>query len=87
VKVWIEVDQCTGAGLCEMIEHRVFALGEDGLSRVKQDGRVLPAGPDNPAEVADCYADRVREASRACPGDCIRFQIDSAPVLESGHDQ
>jgi ferredoxin len=77
VKVWIEVDLCTGAGLCEMIEQRVFALGEDGLSRVRQDGRVLSAGPDNAAvEVADSYADRVREASRACPGDCIRFQID-----------
>jgi ferredoxin len=77
VKVWIELDQCTGAGLCSMIEARVFALGEDGLSRVRQDGRVLPPGPENAAEVADSYADRVREASRACPGDCIRFEVGS----------
>ena len=78
MKVWIEVDQCTGAGLCELIEHRVFALGEDGLSRVRQDGRVLPPGPENAAEVPDSYADRIREASRACPGGCIRFQIEPA---------
>jgi ferredoxin len=75
VKVWIEIDQCTGAGLCELIEERVFVLGEDGLSRVRQDGRVLPSGPGNPADVPDSYADRVREASRACPGECIRFRL------------
>lgn len=75
MKVWIESDYCTGAGLCELIEQRVFVLGEDGLARVQQDGRVLPPGAGNPAEVPDSYADRVREASRSCPGDCIRFQI------------
>lgn len=78
MRVWIEVDQCTGAGLCELIEHQVFALGEDGLSRVRQAGRVLPPGPENSAEVPDSYAGRVREASRACPGDCIRFEIEPA---------
>jgi len=78
MKVWIESDYCTGAGLCELIEQRVFVLGEDGLARVQQDGCVLPPGPGNPAEVPDSYADRVREASRSCPGDCIRFRIDSA---------
>ena len=79
MKVWIEIDQCTGAGLCEMLEQRVFAIGEDGLSRVRQDGRVLPPGVDSAAEVPDDYADRVREASRACPGDCIRFEMASPP--------
>jgi len=77
VRVWIEIDRCTGAGLCEMLEQRVFAIGEDGLSRVRQEGRTLPPGPDSKAEVPDDYADRVREASRACPGDCIRFEVPS----------
>ncbi len=75
MKVWIETGKCTGAGLCELIEQRVFVLGEDAISRVRQDGRVRPASPDDPAEVPDSYADRVREASRACPGDCIRFRL------------
>jgi ferredoxin len=78
VKVWIETDQCTGAGLCELIEQRVFVLGEDGLARVRQDDHVLPQGPGHPAEIPDSYASRVREASRACPGGCIRFQADPA---------
>lgn len=77
MRVWIEIDQCTGAGLCEMLEQRVFVLSEeDGLSRVRQDGLVLPPGPDSKASVPDEYADRVREASRACPGNCIRFEIE-----------
>ena len=76
MKVWIETDRCTGAGLCELIENRVFVLAEeDGLSRVQQNGRVLPPGPGNAAEVPDSCADRVREASQACPGNCIRFQL------------
>jgi ferredoxin len=75
VKVWIEIGQCTGAGLCELIEERVFTLGEDGLARVRQDGHVQPPGPGNPAEVPDSYADSVGEASRACPGGCIRYEF------------
>lgn len=85
VKVWIEIDRCTGAGLCELIEQRVFARSEDdGLVRLQQDGCIVSAGRDNPAEVADSYADRVREASRACPGDCIRFQIEPAHARRHG---
>ncbi len=79
MKVWIEIDRCTGAGLCELIEQRVFARSDhDGLARVRQDGRALAPGPDDPAEISDGYADRVREASRACPGDCIRFAVEPA---------
>jgi len=49
-------------------------LGDDGLARVQDGGRVLPPGPDNAARVpADC-ADRVREASQSCPGECIRVE-------------
>ena len=74
MRVWIDTDQCTGSGLCELIEPRVFVLGDDGLACVQDDGRVLPPGPDNAARVpADC-ADRVREASQSCPGGCIRVE-------------
>ena len=74
MRVWIDTDQCTGSGLCELIEPRVFILGDDGLARVQDDGRVLPPGQDNAARVpADCE-DRVREASQSCPGGCIRVE-------------
>jgi ferredoxin len=74
MRVWIDTDLCTGSGLCELIEPRVFVLADDGLARVQHDGDVLPPVPDNAARVpADC-ADRVREASQSCPGGCIRVE-------------
>jgi len=75
MKVWIEADQCTGSGLCELLEDRVFVLADDCVARIRQDDRVLAPGADNPAEVPDEYASRVREASQACPGGCIRFRL------------
>lgn len=85
MKVWIEIDRCTGAGLCELIEQRVFERSEDdGLARVLQDGRALPPGAANPAEIPDSHADRVREASQACPGDCIRFEMEPEPAVQPG---
>ena len=74
MRVWIDTDQCTGSGLCELIEPRVFLLGDDGLARVQHDGEVLPPGPDNAARVPSDCADRVREASQSCPGGCIRVE-------------
>jgi ferredoxin len=73
MKAWVDQDQCTGSGLCELIEPRVFALDDRGLARVRQAGRVLPPGEGNAVDVpADCE-DEVAEASRACPGGCIRL--------------
>lgn len=74
MKVWIDETFCTGSGLCQAIEPRVFALGDDGLARVRSGDQVLPPGPDNQATVpADCVAN-VRDASDSCPGDCIRLE-------------
>lgn len=74
MKVWIDETFCTGSGLCQAIEPRVFTIGDDGLARVLVDGRALPPGPDNPAAVpADCVAN-VRDASDSCPGECIHLE-------------
>ena len=75
MRVWIDTDRCTGSGLCELIEPRVFVLGGDGLARVQHDGDVLPPGPDNAAPVPSDCADRVREASQSCPGGCLRVEV------------
>lgn len=74
MKVWIDETFCTGSGLCQAIEPRVFGIGDDGLARVRQGGQLLPPGPDNQAPVpAECEAN-VRDASDSCPGDCIRLE-------------
>ncbi len=74
MRVWIDQDLCTGSGLCELIEPRVFVIADDGLARVRQDDRVLPPGPGGAALVPDGCADRVREAGQSCPGGCIRVE-------------
>ena len=74
MKVWIDETFCTGSGLCQAIEPKVFTLGDDGLARVLADGQALPPGPEHQATVlADCEAN-VRDASDSCPGDCIRLE-------------
>lgn len=74
MKVWIDETFCTGSGLCQAIEPRVFTIGDDGLARVLVDGWALPPGPDNQATVpADCVAN-VRDASDSCPGGCIYLE-------------
>ncbi|MGH3246706.1 MAG: ferredoxin [Trebonia sp.] len=74
MKVWIDQAYCVGSGLCQAIEPRVFAIGDDGLAGVRQGDLILPPGPDNAAVVpAECEAD-VRDASDACPGGCISLE-------------
>ncbi|HEX5266188.1 MAG TPA: ferredoxin [Acidimicrobiales bacterium] len=73
MKVWIDQDLCTGDGLCEEICPQVFALSDDGLAYVKDDGRVLdnPGGAEGLALVPTDLEDAVREAAEECPGECI----------------
>lgn len=71
MKVWIDQERCTGSGLCELIEPRVFAIGDNGLAQVLQDGAALPPGPEGAAEVPEDCVESVIDAERGCPGGCI----------------
>lgn len=72
MRVWIDQDYCTGSGLCELIEPRVFVIGADGLARVRHGDEILPPGPGGSAEVPAGSEEEVRDASESCPGGCIR---------------
>jgi ferredoxin len=74
MRVWIDQDQCTGSGLCELIEPQVFVVADDGLARVRHEARVLPPRQENTADVPVGCEDRVREASQSCPGGCIQVR-------------
>ena len=64
-----------GSGLCQAIEPRVFAIGdEDGLARVMQGDQVLPPGPDSAAAVAVGCEANVEDAVDSCPGGCIQLE-------------
>lgn len=67
MKVRIDRQYCTGSGLCEVIEPRVFLIAGDGLASVRAE--------DVPAE---CEA-TVTEASQSCPGGCIRVSATQDP--------
>jgi ferredoxin len=74
MKVWIDQDECTGSGLCELIEPSVFVIGAEGLAVVRDGDAVLPAGPAGTVTVSPEIERQVEEASQACPGRCIRIE-------------
>lgn len=73
MKVWIDQDECTGSGLCEVLEPSVFEIGEDGLAVVRDGDVTLPPGPEGTVTVSAECERRVLEAGQACPGRCIRI--------------
>jgi ferredoxin len=74
MKVWIDQDECTGSGLCELIEPSVFGIGAEGLAVVRDGDTVLPAGPAGTVTVSPEAERQVLEAAQACPGRCIRIE-------------
>jgi ferredoxin len=72
MKVWIDQDLCTGDGLCEEIEPKVFKLLDDGLAYVVEGDKVFnPGGPTGLANFPDELLDGVVESAEECPGECI----------------
>lgn len=84
--VWIDGDECMGAGTCAQIAPDVFHARSDGIWAVKEseahfgntvtfDGTDGPGhGPDGyegRARVPEALLDLVIEAADECPGECI----------------
>jgi ferredoxin len=72
MKVWIDQEQCTSSGLCEVISPEVFQIEDDGLAHLR--------GGDAAAAGRRVYAvpaglrDVVQEAADQCPGECIYIE-------------
>ena len=77
MKVWIDQDLCTGDGICVEIAPDVFALLDDGLAYVIDDGKVLsePGGVKALASVQGGKEDGVIESAEECPGECIFIEV------------
>jgi ferredoxin len=73
MKVWIDQELCTGDGLCEEMCPAVFVLADDGVTYVKEDGRILddPGGREQMALVPPELEQDVADAAEECPGECI----------------
>jgi ferredoxin len=68
MRVWIDAQQCTSSGLCEVISPEVFALEADGLAHLRQaDGT-----PGQRVYTVPAHLEKeVAEAADQCPGECI----------------
>jgi ferredoxin len=75
MRVWIDQSLCQNSGLCEEEAPSLFAIGEDFLAYVRQDGKVLsdPGGEASAAVVPDELVETAEICARACPARCIHL--------------
>ncbi len=83
--IWIDKDECMGAGTCEQIAPELFEARRDGIWAVKEDamffgqtrvfdGNGAPDGPQGRASVPEELLELAFEAAEECPGECIHFE-------------
>ncbi len=78
MKIWIDQDCCTGAGLC--VDHcpELFIVLEDGIGYVHE-GREVVTDPEHPSvAVPSRYERAAIDAVERCPGECIYVESDEA---------
>ena len=91
MKVWIDQDCCTGAGLC--VDHcpDLFVVLSDGIGYVHQGG-VAITDPGLPHAVVPVrYQRDAIEAAERCPGECIyletipqqQFAVDDGDIIDA----
>jgi ferredoxin len=61
MRVEVDLDKCTGHGICESIADDVFEVGEDGSVEIHDDA------------VSDSDRDRVQQAVTQCPAAALRL--------------
>ena len=79
MRVWIDQDCCTGAGLC--VDHcpELFIVLDDGIGYV-HDGHTIIAGEERVSlPVPHRYEQAAIDAVERCPGECIYVEPDDAP--------
>jgi ferredoxin len=84
--VWIDAEECMGAGCCSQVAPSVFHQRSDGTWAVKEDrphfDQVVvfdggvgeghgPEGPEGKARIPESVVDLVIEAADECPAGCI----------------
>lgn len=89
-KVWIDPDECMGAGTCAQLVPDVFQARHDGTWAVKEDaahfGQTVvfdglpgdghaPDGLQGQARVPADLVELVVEAAEECPAECIYLEL------------
>jgi ferredoxin len=86
MRVWIDQDCCTGAGLC--VDHcpELFIVLEDGIGYV-HDGALVADLEAPSISVPRRYEQAAVDAAERCPGECIYLEADLAPpASDADHD-
>lgn len=86
MRVWIDQDCCTGAGLC--VDHcpDIFVVLEDGIGYV-HDHHVVIAEPRHPGLTVPVKMESaVIDSVERCPGECIYVEPDSPPPPSNDDD-
>jgi ferredoxin len=76
MKVWIDQEQCTSSGLCEVIAPDVFVIRDDGLAHLVEETDLRRGGPAFKCTVLPGHEALVQEAVDQCPGECIFLEND-----------
>jgi ferredoxin len=87
MKVWIDQDCCTGAGLC--VDHcpELFIVLEDGIGYVHE-GRHVITDPEHPSVVVPRrYEKAAIDAVERCPGECIYLAPDDTVTPSATADE
>jgi ferredoxin len=87
MRVWIDQDCCTGAGLC--VDHcpELFIVLEDGIGYVHDGGLVLEDAASPSLPVPRRYERAAVDAAERCPGECIYLEADRPPPSPSDDDE
>jgi ferredoxin len=81
MRVWIDQDLCTGAGLCVDRCPDLFVVLEDGLGYV-HDRDVVFTEPGQLSVAVPPRHDRAAvDAAEHCPGECIYLEAEPPPAV------
>jgi ferredoxin len=86
MRVWIDQDCCTGAGLC--VDHcpELFVVLEDGIGYVHLSGVVLGEGIKSSVAVPPRYERAAVDAAERCPGECVYLDADRPSPIDTTDD-
>ena len=86
MRVWIDQDCCTGAGLC--VDHcpDLFIVLEDGIGYVHEGAEIVTDTAQPSVAVPRRYEQAAIDAVERCPGECIYLEPDASASMPDDSD-
>jgi len=74
MQIWIDQGECQNSGLCEESFPRLFKIGTDFVSNLRDGDTVIGgASASSPFEIPSDMEDDAVTAARDCPAQCIHL--------------